>query len=188
MKRNTENINDLIIGCKNNDRFSQKIIFEKFSNYVMKICFSFFDSKEDAEDCLLEGFEIIFSKINTFKGKDESSFKSWIRTIIKNKCISKYREKTKNNILLPIDDYKISNNIMINPQTKIEYFDIIKIIDKIPYKNKSAFIMREIDGMKYKEIYETTGENESTIRSRVRDFKNILKKKLIEEGYDVKKK
>jgi RNA polymerase sigma-70 factor (ECF subfamily) len=163
----------LVEGCRNNDRRSQTTLFEKLKGTMMGTCRSVLNREEDAEDCLMDGFEAVFSNIHSFDGDNESSFKCWVRTIIRNKCVSKYRENRLKCNTIQIDDTD-TDIFVVKPDSKLEYNDIIKIIDGIPGKRKEAFVMKEIEGMGYREIYETTGENESTIRTRVCRFKKTL--------------
>ena len=52
-------------------------------------------------------------------------------------------------------------------------------------KYKKVLIMREIEGMAYKEISEELNINLSTIKSQIKKGRNIIKKKVLKKFQDI---
>lgn len=61
-------------------------IVARYKNYVFRLALSKLGNKEDAEDATQETFIRVWSGITQFRG--DSSFKTWIRTITMNVCLS----------------------------------------------------------------------------------------------------
>lgn len=180
-KRKTVEIDimTLLDGCRRNDRLSQNKLFDELMPQMMKICRRYCVDEDEAKDCMIEGFEKMFESIHNFKGKTEQSFRCWVKRIILNWCISKYRRKTlERNIFTPINEDTISIKSDIKPSSRVEYEDLLKVIDGLSDCYREVFKMKEIIGMDYKEISKVTGKCESTIRSQINRGKKELRKML----------
>lgn len=169
----------LVDGCRKNDRLSQTKLFNLLSPSMFKMCIPYCTDEDEAEDCMMEGFEKVFENINKFKGETEPSFRCWVKRIILNGCISKYRENNfKRQNIVPIDDETLSIECDERPPSRMEYTELLKMIDNVSEKYGSVFEMKEIFGMDYGEISKLTGKSESSIRSRVCRCKEELREKL----------
>lgn len=167
----------LVDGCRNNDKLSQNKLFDILSPYMMKICKRYFSDEYEAEDCMMVGFEKMFSNIDRFNGETEESFRCWVKRIVLNTCISKRSNILKRNII-PIDGYTNLIESGDKPQSNIEYDDFLNIVETLSEKNRETFKMKEIIGMDYEEIANITGKTQSSIRARVSRCKRELREKL----------
>src|ERR1035437_10584586 len=86
-----ENEDALIKGCIQGERISQNKLYEKYSAKMFAVCFRYSRSREDAEDTFHEGFMKVFENIKSFKG--EGSFEGWVRRIMVNTAINKYKKE-----------------------------------------------------------------------------------------------
>ena len=119
--------------------------------------------------------------------KNPKLFKPWLYQIIANSYYD-YLRKNKNKPLryenLKNED-KINAQIpdyTTNPQDLILKMELDKIINDImsalPKHYKTPILLREIEGMSYKDISQITKTSIGTVKSRIARAREILKKKI----------
>ena len=84
-------LEQIILGCKNNDRISQKKLYAKYSPILFGICRRYIKDYQEAEDVMVQGFVKIYSKIDTFEGRGR--FEGWMKHIMVNECLMHLRKK-----------------------------------------------------------------------------------------------
>lgn len=158
---------------------------------------------ELAEDHVEDAFIQALMNIDSYKRKDEggAAVNTWIYKIAENIVRKSYKDSERmplNSIdkelsenfnlvnILPYDD---GSSLNYDRQIQIEKVKIAKetiynLSDK-DYKYKKVLIMREIEGMQYKDISDELDINLSTIKSQIKKGRNIIKKKLIKKFKDI---
>lgn len=164
-------INNLIEGCKKNNRKSQETLYNYFSGKMLGVCARYARDRFEAEDMLQTGFVKMFEKINSFKG--EGSFEGWLRRIMVNNAIEFYRRNLR---LLPIIDIEEANTeaAFTMPSSTPEVKDLLKIIQQLAPGYRVIFNMYAIEGYSHKEISEQLGISEGTSKSQLSRARIIL--------------
>ena len=128
---------------------------------------------EFIDDISQDVFISIYHKLNDFRF--ESKFTTWLYRITVNKCRDYLRKKRVRSIFVPIKDSDteygtgpFSENVDV-PQL------VRSAIDKLPEKLKIPLVMRDIDGLSYKEIADQLGTEVGTIKSRIFRARESLK-------------
>ena len=103
---------NLIKLCKEKDTDAQKVIYERYTPIMLAICMRYLKEKQTAEDVMQEGFFIIFTKINQFKGT--GSFEGWMKRIMINLSL-KYLKKQSQNYFYNIEDIDKSSFSSLQP-------------------------------------------------------------------------
>ncbi len=179
MKNLTEQ--ELINGCKQNDRSIQKSLYEQYAPKMMAVCMRYAKHREEAEDILQEGFMKVFSYINMFR--NEGSFEGWIRRTIVNTALNHYKANLKYALH---QDYEIierqQNKVHINAAIEnmtTEY--ILDTLQKLPEGYKLVFNLYEIEGYSHKEIGEMLNISVNTSKSQLLKAKRYIQTKLLEK-------
>src|SRR5512133_2853805 len=88
------------------------------------------NNREEAEDVLQEAFTDCFRNIGTFRS--DSTFGSWLKTIVINKCINRLRKKEAD--LLYTDDYKLFERPEEEPAPPLwpDPVTIARAVEKLP--------------------------------------------------------
>src|SRR3981081_2144864 len=81
----------LIKGCIKGDRSSQSQLYELFAPKMFMVCLRYSRNREEAEETLQEGFSKVFEFIHHFRF--EGSFEGWVRKIMVNCALQKFRSK-----------------------------------------------------------------------------------------------
>ena len=82
----------LIKECKDNNAKAQEQLYRLFSSKLFQICLKYSRSYVEAQDNLQDGFLLIFEKINQYEFK--GSFEGWIKRVMINHILQKYRSAT----------------------------------------------------------------------------------------------
>jgi RNA polymerase sigma-70 factor (ECF subfamily) len=166
-------LNKLIKQCANNDRKAQKEIYQLFAGKLFSICLKYSKNKQEAQDNFQDGFVTIFNKIGQFNF--EGSFEGWLKRVMVNTVLLKYRKKTVLNIVteeipdevvVDIDDDEISLDFLLN------------LINGLPDRYRMVFNLYVLDGFSHKEIAKMLQIAEGTSKSNLARARAILKQKI----------
>ena len=83
----------LLKGCMQNERLSQKKLYELYYGRMMGVCMRYSNNQETARDILNEGFLKVFKHLHTYEPRH--SLESWIKRIMINTAIDNYRKNKK---------------------------------------------------------------------------------------------
>lgn len=177
-----------------------------YKNYKPKLMWyisRYTKNTDVAEDHVDDAFMQALLNINTYKRPDEggAQVNTWIYKIAENivKKAHKDNERLPTNSLDKelSENFNLSNLIPYEDGKKhldeynifIKKASIIKeTIYNLPEKDskyKKVLIMREIEGMAYKEISEELNINLSTIKSQIKKGRNIVKKKILKKFQEI---
>ena len=172
-----ESDKELIEGCLKQDRLCQKALYEKFKLNMMGVCMRYTNSKEEAEDILVEGFMKVFSSLQNYRY--ECSLKTWIYTIMVNNAITHFRKNSKMDYSY-LDALNIENEYATQDITD-EIFgvnNIMKIVQMMPPGYRVVFNLFAIEGYSHKEIAKELNISESTSKSQFLRTRKWLMQRL----------
>jgi len=172
-----DEINKLIQGCIKGDRYSQNQLYEIFSKRMFGVCLRYSKTREEAEEVLQEGFMKVFQHIHQFK--NDGSFEGWVRKIMVNCALQKYRSKRQLHAVVNIDESTvdpISNEDILG---KLSSKELLKIVQQLPPAYRMVFNLYVFEGMKHREIAEMLRISEGTSKSNLSDARTILQKAII---------
>src|SRR3954468_4343016 len=81
----------LILACINGNRQSQSRLYNIYCQKMFVVCLRYSKSREEAEEILQEGFMKVFEFLHQYKFA--GSFEGWMRKIMVNCALQKYRSK-----------------------------------------------------------------------------------------------
>ena len=165
----------LIKGCKKNNRQIQKKLYEYFSDEMFRLCYKYTNNVEDSEDILVKAFLKVFQNIKKFESREKGSLKKWIKTIMINESLMFLR--TKKQLFFEQIDDKIENNDE-NIETELYSQDILNIVKQMPNGYRTVFNLYSIEGYSHKEISELLSININTSKSQLHKAKKYLQKKI----------
>jgi RNA polymerase sigma-70 factor (ECF subfamily) len=121
----------------------------------------------DADEVTQEVIIVLYNKLNTFNF--ESNLYTWIYRITSTRTLNFIRKK-KVKEFFSISDKKFDSlesesDIQNNYEQKDKIERIEKALQKIPTKQREVFIMKNFEGMTYKEISEITGKSQGGLKA-----------------------
>ncbi len=175
-------LEELIKKCKVSDIKAQSQVYQLFAGKLFALCLKYSRNYQEAQDNLQDGFITVFNKIEQYQFK--GSFEGWIKRIIINTALQKYREK---NVLNLISE-EIPEEVEVEvDETEISLDFLLSIIQELPNRYRLVFNMYVMDGYSHREISEMLEISEGTSKSNLSRARQILKKKVEVNAMDLKK-
>jgi RNA polymerase sigma factor (sigma-70 family) len=170
-------VKKIIKGCLSGDRRDQELLYRRHSSKLYGVCLQYSGNDEEARDILQEGFIKIFE--NLHKYKHEGSFEGWIRRIVVNTALEKFRSRHN---LFRVDDIDTIQEPEAEPDTEdysgLQAVDLLYIIRELPPKYRMVFNLYAIEGYSHKEIGEMMNISEGTSKSNLSRARSILQRRV----------
>ena len=155
-----------------NRRSAQKEIYDKYSPVAFAIIRRYVKCEFEAEDVLMETFMKVFENLHSFRNK--GSFEGWINKIAVREALMWLRRNKVLNMFIEADNIEIADTVKID--SKLEFEDLLKILDLLPPGYRTVFNLYEIEGHKHSEIADMLEISVNTSKSQLRLAKERLKK------------
>ncbi len=162
---------DLIQSCIDNDRLSQKRLYDKYKKAMYTICYRITGDYDLANDALQEAFIQVFKGLPKFRA--ESTLGAWIKTIVVRAAIKKVKKQPKFDDL---EHIKESEYVDWGHYLDAEYLE--KAILALPEGYRTVFVMIEIEGYAHKEVAEILGISTGTSKSQLYHAKKKLRQMI----------
>jgi RNA polymerase sigma factor (sigma-70 family) len=173
---NTDNyLSEIWDGCLRNERKYQEQLYKLMASKMMAVCMRYTNDKDEAQDILQEGFVKMFTNAKNFR--NEGSLEGWIRHIMVNTAISRYR-RSRNMVL--VDDFT-DNSVPVSSSyngNTLEADDLLNLIQQLPDNYRSVFNMHALEGYSHQEISNSLGMSELLSRTTLNRARAMLKNKL----------
>ena len=169
----------LIKECINWNRQAQNRLYKKFASKMFAVCFQYSKSKEEAEDTFHEGFMKVFDNLKTFKRN--GSLEGWIRRIMVNTAIEKYRKNSHLSLVYSIDEDRDRFNEPADDDilSQIHEEELLQMIQNLPPSYKLVFNLYVFEGLMHKEIAERLNISIGTSKSNLYEAKAQLQKQIV---------
>jgi RNA polymerase sigma-70 factor, ECF subfamily len=146
---------------------------------IHRFAFRYFADNNDAADITQKTFIKAYQSLDSLQDTDK--FSSWIYRIASNLCIDETRRNGKQKSS-PLESWIESSEVAAvnTPETKLEKNELGKLMQKallaIPYDQRTVIILKEYEGLKFREIAHILQESENTVKSRMYYGLNALRK------------
>lgn len=157
----------------NGDGSTFRTLVIKHKEKVRNLVFITLGDAEYVDDISQDVFISVYHKLGEFRF--ESKFTTWLYRITVNKCRDYLRKKKVRSIFVPIGDS--DREYPTGPFSEnIDIPNLVRnAIDKLPEKLKVPLVMRDIEGLSYKEIADSLNTEVGTIKSRIFRARENLK-------------
>jgi RNA polymerase sigma factor (sigma-70 family) len=149
-------------------------ILEKYADTVLRLCFVFMRNKTDAEDV----FQNVFLKLCKIKPSfnDDEHIKAWLITVTTNECKNQFKSFWKKKVVC-IDE-------VISSVKQKDSRAIVSYITHLPLKYRNVLYLHYFEDYKVNELALIFKTNESTVKTRLKRGRELLKSELIKGGYE----
>lgn len=162
----------------NNDRESQHRLYDRYASGMYVVCRRYANSREEAEDMLMEGFMNVFKNLSTFKG--DSKFSTWIYSVMVNTAVSHYRsvKRFRNELLaedvLGGDEFAEEERITAS----LEASRLLELLEQMPDGMRVVFNLKAVEEYSFSEIAEMLAKKENAIRISYMRARQWLKERV----------
>lgn len=166
----------IIKGCVSNDRAFQTRLYESFAPKMLGVCLRYAPNRQEAEEVLQEGFLRVFTYISTYKGT--GSLEGWIRKIMVNCALLRYRNKSHLQAIIRLDNSGYNAADETDIISNLEAKELLSLIQTLPARYRLVFNLYVFEGYKHREIAQALGISEGTSKSNLSDARAFLQKAM----------
>ena len=146
---NYDNLESVVRGCIRMDDKAQELLYKKYFGYALTVALLYSTDRNDAIEVVDDSFLKVFSEIKKFD--ISQPFKGWLRKIVINTAIDKFRKKNRR------IDFKETDSVAIQdtapgPISCLTAQDIMKLLNCLPHTYKTVFCLYDIEGYSHDEI------------------------------------
>lgn len=168
---------DLLAAIRKGDQNAFRELVSLFQTRVHNTALSFLQNREDAEDVSQEVFVEVYNSATSFRG--DSKVSTWIYRITVNRSLDLLRSRKRKKRFAIVKS--IFGEDSVAPRWDKGHFEhpgvllenreraaiLFDAINRLPERQKAAFILQKVEGLSQKETAESLGISESAAESLV---------------------
>lgn len=167
----------LIERIQDGDRAAFNQLVLKYRNRVMGIAARMVGDRAEAEDLAQDVFVKAYHALDGFHG--DALFSTWLYRITANSCLN-HRKRRRREATTALDGpAPTAPDGAANPQSLLERKELKLLLEKaiqaLPQDQRLVLILRDIEGLSYEEIADSTGLELGTVRSRLHRARSALR-------------
>jgi RNA polymerase sigma-70 factor (ECF subfamily) len=176
---NLRKLNDsvLVQRTRNGDRRAFSELVRRHQYVVYRSCYRILGDREDARDASQEAFIRAYRKLDTFGG--HSAFRTWMLRVAMNVSLNELGRRK-----LPRTDIALVEDLPgpEAPETELMKSDaaaqLREALQLVQPNHRAAVVLRDLEGLTYRETAESLGIAEGTAKSWVHRGRERLKELL----------
>jgi RNA polymerase sigma-70 factor (ECF subfamily) len=177
----------LIQRCATGDESAFAELVAEHQRMVVQLATNLLGEREEALDLSQEVFLLVFRTIQRFRG--QSSLRTWIYRIAVNQARNRHRFWGRRHRAdqVSLDDHVAAHGDFLGHQdsTPERVFAqkelasrLYHALERLPFDQRTAIVLREIDGLSYEEIAFSLGLAIGTVKSRLTRARQALRLEL----------
>lgn len=166
------------------DRETYRYVVDTWKGAVYNTVLNVLQNESDAEDVTQDVFIQVFESIEGFK--EESKFSTWLYRIAVSKSIDHLRRKKSQKRFAFLrslwndhEELQIEPVEFVHPGVKLEEKEnaaaLLKALEKLPLRQKTAFVLNKMEKLSYREIGEIMNLSVSAVDSLLQRARQNLK-------------
>ncbi|MFC1889812.1 RNA polymerase sigma factor [Thermodesulfobacteriota bacterium] len=181
---------ELIEGCRCGDPIAQRELFDAYKGKAFGILYGIVGEREACRDLLQEVFIKVFRSIDRFRGDSDPG--TWIHRISVNTALDHVRKKQVPQVSMDdvgeIDPAECGDETpkSVDPHQALEGAElggrIAEAMGTLPPAHRAAILLREVEGLSYREIAESMDCSIGTVMSRLHYARERLRSLLAGAG------
>jgi len=135
---------------------------------------------QDAEDVVQEAYLRAFKFFDGFHGRDS---RAWLLTIVRNTCYTWLQQNRAHGLTTSFDEeiHSANGNVFNPERLLLQSTDnqlLRQALEELPIEFREVLILRELEGLSYKEIGDIAGIPVGTVMSRLARARQRLQQSL----------
>jgi RNA polymerase sigma-70 factor, ECF subfamily len=170
-------------------------IMRRYNQRLYRLAVSVMGDASEAEDVLQESYVRAFYALATYAGA--GSLGGWLARIVRNEAIDRVRARDSRRSHIAIeadlggqsgeDETKVADidlRALTDPQALAANADLRRLLEhaiqRLPEQFRTAFVLREVEGLSVEETAEYLGIPQATVKTRDHRARNLLRSYLTE--------
>lgn len=178
----------LIARCVDGDEAACADLVAAHQRTVFNLAFHLLGDRDEALDLSQEVFLRVFRTLSRFRG--QSALRTWIYRIAINQARNRQRwwRRRRRADLVSLDDHLtrcgeieatgevLPDRLLASKETAAR---IWAAMERLPFDQRTALVLREIDGLRYEEIAFSLDVAVGTVKSRLTRARQALREELL---------
>ncbi len=163
----------LVRACLQGDEAAWETMVQSQSKCIFNLCLRFARRRDEAEDLTQEIFVRIYRSLRSFRS-DTGSFQCWVLSVARNLIIDHYRKERRYQTPIGSEEMEtmhLEDHKTPSPSRAFERVEALRMLSRalggLSPDLREAVILRDLEGMSYQQVAETTGVSEGTVKSRL---------------------
>ena len=180
----------LVQRCAAGDEIACTELVTDHQRMVIQLAMNLLGDRDEALDLSQEVFLRVFRTIHRFRG--QSSLRTWIYRIAVNQARNRHRfwRRRHRADQVSLDEHLAAHGDFVSegdatPERVLAQKELATrlqaALDRLPFDQRTAIVLREIDGLSYDEIAFSLGVAVGTVKSRLTRARHALRLELHEE-------
>jgi RNA polymerase sigma-70 factor (ECF subfamily) len=177
----------LVQRCASRDEAACAELVAEHQRMVVQLAVNLLGDRDEALDLSQEVFLRVFRTIHRFRG--HSTLRTWIYRIAVNQARNRHRfwRRRHRNDQVSLDAHIASHGefpstLGLRPDRVLEQKELgerlQQALDRLPFDQRTAIVLREIDGLSYEDIAFSLGVAIGTVKSRLTRARQALRDDL----------
>jgi RNA polymerase sigma-70 factor (ECF subfamily) len=152
-------------------------LFNRHKELVYNVARKMMGNEDDALDLLQEVFLRAYQKIGKFE-PNPASFSTWLYRLTVNLCIDELRKRKKSATIVPLEEGLSEMQADTSEDNAISRDverQVYKALDSLKEKERAIVILKDLEGLTYKEIAEVFKCSVGRVKSRLHEARQKLK-------------
>jgi RNA polymerase sigma factor, sigma-70 family len=148
-------------------------------------------NRDDAADVVQDAFLRAQAAFAQFRGE---SARAWLLAIVRNEALKALRTRARHANVIPFDmSVHAAHAVATDPSPEAvaeqrgEFARLQQALDDLPAAYREAILLREVEGMSYREIAEVVSTPVGTVMSRLHRARDQLRTALTEPDVNEKR-
>ena len=180
----------LVQRCASREESACSELVAEHQRMVIQLAMNLLGDRDEALDLSQEVFLRVFRTIHRFRG--QSSLRTWIYRIAVNQARNRHRFWRRHHRAnqVSLDAHLATHGDFLSnwasaPDRLLAQKELAHrlkdALDRLPFDQRTAIVLREIDGLSYEEIAFSLGVALGTVKSRLTRARQTLREELKEE-------
>lgn len=178
----------LVSRCLAGDELACTELVESHQRMVYQLAFHLLGDKEEALDLSQDVFLTVFRMLDRFRG--QSALRTWVYRIVVNQARNRQRwwRRRFQSAQVPLDVHVSTHGEIASPRDdcgpekllgqKEQADRVWRALRDLPFDQRTALVLREIDGLSYEEIGYSLNVAVGTVKSRLARARQLLRAEL----------
>ena len=171
------NLVTVISRLKQGDHDTFRELVYKQTPKLMTVARIYTRNEEDAKDVLQDAFISIYQHIDQFKGSEEKALLAWMKKIVMNAGLAKYKKMGSFKEAFSLDNV-LEKSVEPVALANFDAQELMNSIYSLPLKYKQVLGLYALEGYSHKEIAAMLNIQASTSRSIYSRAKVLLQKSI----------
>jgi RNA polymerase sigma-70 factor (ECF subfamily) len=179
----------LVALCLRGHESAWEQLVRRHASRLYQLFYRFTGNRQESEDLTQETFLRIYQVLGSYR-PEAGSFRAWLTSVGRNLLIDHYRRRRQDRQTDSLDDAAVSGweqpatapgPEAVTRQVELSV-QVERALRRLRPELREAVILRDLQGLEYREIQEILGVPEGTVKSRINRGRAELARILMQMG------